>query len=144
MKKVVVIDGQGGRMGALVVEKLKQTRISAEIVAVGTNSIATATMMKAGANAGATGENPVIVNCRDADAIIGPLGILAADSFHGEVTAAMAVAVGQSPAVKLLLPVSRCNLVSVGAEAMSQGEMVQKAVDHLLQIWNPGPISIAL
>ena len=102
--RVVVIDGQGGRMGRLVVEKIRAEKLPCEIVAVGTNAIATAEMLKAGADAGATGENPVIVACRRADVIVGPIGILAADSMLGEVTPAMALAVGQSGVKKLLLP----------------------------------------
>ena len=94
--RVVVMDGQGGRMGRLVVEKIRAEGLPCEIVAVGTNAIATAEMLKAGADAGATGENPVIVACRRADVIVGPIGILAADSMLGEVTPAMALAVAQS------------------------------------------------
>ena len=86
--KIVVIDGQGGRMGALLCEKIKKTSQNfpsgTELVAIGTNSAATAAMLKAGADCGATGENPVLVACRDADFIIGPLGIMAADSLLGE------------------------------------------------------------
>ena len=94
--KIMIIDGQGGRMGSLLTEKTKNAAIpGAQIYAIGTNSIATAAMLKAGADYGATGENPVLVNSRDADYIIGPLGIMAADSLLGEVTPAMAGAGGQ-------------------------------------------------
>ena len=83
--KIVIIDGQGGRMGGLLAEKIKKAAIlGAEIYALGTNSAATTAMLKAGADYGATGENPVLVNCRDADYIIGPLGIMAADALLGE------------------------------------------------------------
>ena len=79
--KIVIIDGQGGRMGGLLAEKIKKAATpGAEIYALGTNSAATTAMLKAGADYGATGENPVLVNCRDADYIIGPLGIMAADA----------------------------------------------------------------
>lgn len=82
--KIVIIDGQGGRMGGLLAEKIKKAAIpGAEIYALGTNSAATTAMLKAGADYGATGENPVLVNCRDADYIIGPLGIMAADALLG-------------------------------------------------------------
>ena len=95
--KIVVIDGQGGRMGALLCDKIRKNKeklpSGTELIAIGTNSAATAAMLKAGADFGATGENPVLVACRDADFIIGPLGIMAADSLLGEVTPAMAVAV---------------------------------------------------
>ena len=96
--KVVVIDGQSGRMGQLLIERAKAAGLPCEIMAVGTNAIATAAMLKAGASAGATGENPVLVACRTADIIVGPIGILSADSLMGEITPAMAVAVGQSGA----------------------------------------------
>ena len=113
--KIMIIDGQGGRMGSLLTEKTKNAAIpGAQIYAIGTNSIATAAMLKAGADFGATGENPVLVNSQDADYIIGPLGIMAADSLLGEVTPAMAVAVGQSSAMKILLPVNKCNHRGVG------------------------------
>ena len=116
--KIMIIDGQGGRMGSLLTEKTKNAAIpGAQIYAIGTNSIATAAMLKAGADYGATGENPVLVNSRDADYIIGPLGIMAADSLLGEVTPAMAVAVGQSSAMKILLPVNKCNHHVVGVSS---------------------------
>jgi len=104
--KVIVIDGQGGRMGRAVVEQLRECCPDLPITAIGTNSTATAAMLKAGAQYGATGENPVIVACRDADLIIGPIGIVIADSLLGEITPAMAAAVGASAAHKILIPVN--------------------------------------
>ena len=103
--KVLVIDGQGGRMGKALVEQIRTLCPEQPIIAIGTNSAATAAMIKAGAEVGATGENPVIVNSRDADLIIGPIGIVIADSLLGEITPAMAAAIGSSPAHKILLPV---------------------------------------
>ena len=136
--KIVVIDGQGGRMGALLCEKIKKNQkelpTGTELIAIGTNSAATAAMLKAGADCGATGENPVLVACRDADFIIGPLGILAADSLLGEVTPAMAIAVGGSPAQKLLLPVNRCNHHVVGVQDYSMARLTDEAVADLLSI----------
>ena len=129
--KLVVIDGQGGRLGKLLVESVIAEGITCEITAIGTNSTATAAMMKAGASQGATGENPVIVACRDADVIAGPIGIISADSLLGEVTPAMAVAVGQSSALKLLLPVSHCNNQVIGVKQQSIGDMVRETVDRL-------------
>ena len=128
--KIVIIDGQGGKMGSLLIEKIKNssTLSGAEIIAIGTNSIATASMLRSGADAGATGENPVIVNCRDASVIAGPIGILAADSLLGEVTPAMAVAVGQSSAQKVLLPVNKCNHQIAGVQDLSLQELVAEAV----------------
>ena len=88
--KLVIIDGQSGRMGALLAERIKAAKLPCEVLAVGTNAIATAAMMKAGADQGATGENPVLVACRDADIIAGPIGILMADALMGEISPAMA------------------------------------------------------
>ena len=136
--KIVVIDGQGGRMGALLCEKIRKNQkelpTGTELIAIGTNSAATAAMLKAGADCGASGENPVLVACRDADFIIGPLGILAADSLLGEVTPAMAIAVGGSPAQKLLLPVNRCNHHVVGVQDYSMARLTDEAVADLLSI----------
>ena len=104
--KIVVIDGQSGRMGQLLIDRMRNAGLSCEILAIGTNALATAAMLKAGADAGATGENPVLVACRTADIIAGPIGILSADSLLGEITPTMAVAIGQSAAKKVLLPVN--------------------------------------
>lgn len=132
--KVVVIDGQGGRMGQLLVEKIKESKISCELVAIGTNSIATSAMIKAGADAGATGENPVIVACRDADVIVGPIGIIAADSLMGEITAAMANAISTCKAVKLLLPVNLCKKIVVGTQSKTLSALINEAVEQLQKI----------
>ena len=129
--KIVVIDGQSGRMGQLFIERVKAAGLPCEIVAVGTNAIATSAMLKAGAASGATGENPVLVACRTADIIAGPIGILAADSLMGEITPAMAVAVGQSQAKKLLLPVNQCNNLVAGVPAMSLNTLMDEAVELL-------------
>ena len=134
MKKIVVIDGQGGRLGQMVVEGIKKEGLKADLVAIGTNSSATAAMLKAGADAAATGENPVVVACRTADVIVGPIGIVAADSLIGEITPAMAVAVGQSPALKLLLPVSHCNNEVIGVRDFTMSEMVRETVERLKQL----------
>lgn len=129
--KVVIIDGQGGRLGQLLIEAIMKAEISCNLYAIGTNSIATSAMMKAGAAYGATGENPVIVAARDADVIIGPIGITVADSLLGEISPAMAVAVGQSKAMKLLLPVSHCRNQVVGVKNMTMAEMVKAAAERL-------------
>ena len=134
MKKVVVIDGQGGKIGSLLVGRLKAQAGQAEIYAIGTNSIATSAMMKAGAHYGATGENPVTVNCRDADVIVGPLGIVVADALVGEITPAMAAAVGQSGAQKILLPVNRCNNCIVGVRDLPVSDLIEMATAHVLSL----------
>ena len=110
---ILVIDGQGGQLGGQLIKALKLNYKDINITAVGTNATATATMLKAGANQAATGENPVVVACKKADIIIGPIGIVIADALFGEITPQMAVAVGQSDAVRILLPVNKCtNLVA--------------------------------
>ena len=129
--KAVIIDGQGGRLGALLVAEIKKAGLACEVLAIGTNSIATAAMLKAGADGGATGENPVIVAARDADAILGPIGIVCADALLGEVTPAMAAAVSASRAEKLLLPMSRCKHRVVGVKPLTVGELVSEAVAAL-------------
>lgn len=132
--KVVVIDGQGGRLGRMVVEQIRSAALSCELLAIGTNGIATASMLKAGADAGATGENPVIVACRSADVIIGPVGILCADALLGEITPAMAAAIGQSQATRLLLPVNLCSTRIVGIQTLTFAELVASAVEELKTI----------
>ena len=132
--RVVVIDGQGGRLGQLLVEAILREKLPCELCAVGTNSIATSAMMKAGAPQGATGENPIIVAAKSADVIIGPVGMIAADSLLGEITPAMAVAIGQSRAVKLLLPVSHCNNQVIGVKSMTMSEMVKSAAERLKEL----------
>ncbi len=130
MKKILIIDGQGGKIGALLTARLKAE--GREVYAVGTNGSATSAMLKAGADYGATGENPVTVNCRDADIIAGPIGIIIADSLMGEVTPAMAMAVGQSHAVKILLPINKCNTFIAGLSDISIPELIDAAVKKML------------
>lgn len=132
--KVIVIDGQSGRMGSLLVERIKSAALPCELIAIGTNAIATSAMLKAGADAAATGENPVIVACRDADIIAGPIGILAADSLLGEITPAMAVAIGQSRAKKVLLPVNHCNNIVVGTQNLSLSKLMDEAAELLRSV----------
>lgn len=129
--KLVIIDGQGGRLGSLLVEAIRKEALPVEPLVIGTNAIATAAMLKAGANQGATGENPVLVACRDADVIVGSLGILSADSLLGEITPKMAVAVGQSRALKLLLPLNRCNNRVIGVKDATMSELVKETVGQL-------------
>ena len=132
--KLVVIDGQSGRTGALLVERVRAAGLPLELLAVGTNAI-TAAMMKAGAQRGATGENPVLVACRDANIIAGPIGILMADALMGEITPAMAVAVGQSRAQKVLLPVnSNCGKIVVGVRDLTLSQIMDEAVEVLREL----------
>ncbi|MCI6886173.1 MAG: DUF3842 family protein [Lachnospiraceae bacterium] len=131
MKKITIIDGQGGRMGKAIIEQLKKQFPEQELLAIGTNSIATAAMMKAGADYGATGENPVIVAARDSDMIIGPIGIVIADALFGEVTETMAAAVGRSHAQKILMPVNRCNNHVVGCENLNMNEIIALVIKQV-------------
>ena len=115
--KVAVIDGMGGGIGSQVVERLKfLNRNDLEIIALGTNSQATSNMLKSGAHVGATGENAISWVCQNVDIIIGPLAIIAANSMMGEISPKMSEAIASSPAKKLLLPVSKCNIEVVGLE----------------------------
>lgn len=134
--KVVVIDGQSGRIGQLFVEKVTRAKLSCDLIAIGTNAIATSAMLKAGASMGATGENPVIVAARTADIIVGPIGILSADAMLGEITPAMATAVGQSCATKMLLPVNLCSNIVIGTQSLSLSAMLDEAVETLRRILN--------
>ena len=134
MEKILVIDGQGGKIGRMVVELLKERLPACEVCAVGTNSIATAAMLKAGADYGATGENPVAVNAADADIIIGPLGLLVADALHGEVTLGIVASVGRSRAQKVLIPVSRCGVQVAGSNQLPPGELIAQAVSKAAEI----------
>ena len=124
--KVVIIDGQGGSIGKAVTERIKN--LPCEIYAIGTNTAATSAMLKAGAKYGATGENPVVVNVRDADVVIGPVGIIAADSLLGEITPRMAAAVACSRAKKILIPQSRCKIYVAGTPDMPMSEAIEAAV----------------
>ena len=128
---VLIIDGQGGRIGRQLVERIRASGIPAHITAVGTNSAATAAMLKGGADQGATGENAVAVCSRSADVIVGPIGIVIADAMLGEITENMAVAVGKSGARKLLLPVNLCANTVVGVPDVSISALLSSTVEHL-------------
>ena len=131
--KIVIVDGQGGRLGKLLVEEVKSRLPRAKIYAFGTNSIATATMLKAGADFGATGENPVVRGVADADAVLGPVGIVVAHAILGEVTPAMAEAVGGCAARKFLVPMNSCGVAVAGVREMALPAYVAPAVDLMLQ-----------
>ena len=134
--EILIIDGQGGRSGSRLVAAVKEKFPQCALVAVGTNSIATANMIKAGAEAAATGENAVIVNARRADVIVGPIGIVIADALLGEITPVMAAAVGQSPAEKILIPVNRCSNMVVGVEPLPVNALLEKAVAMISEAVN--------
>ncbi len=125
---ILVIDGQGGRLGSQLVQAAVARFPQARICAVGTNAMATAAMIKAGAHQAATGENPAIVACRTADVIVGPIGIVIADALYGEVTPAMAVAVGQSRAARVLIPINKCENQVAGVADQPLAALVDDAL----------------
>ena len=131
---ILVIDGQGGQLGGQLIKSLKVNFENVKITAVGTNAAATATMLKAGADQAATGENPVVVACRKADVIIGPIGIVIADSLLGEITPQMAVAVGQSDAVKILLPVNKCDNLVAGITQVSTAAILEDVIEKVKKV----------
>ena len=131
--KIVVVDGQGGRLGKMLVEGVKARLPQAQVYAIGTNSIATATMLKAGADFGATGENPVVRAVMDADAVLGPVGIVVAHAILGEVTPAMAEAVGGCRARKYLVPMNSCGVMVAGVKEQNLSGYVAQAIDLMAE-----------
>ncbi len=129
--KVLIIDGQGGGLGRQLVTVIKERYPQIEVMAVGTNSLATGAMLRAGADQAATGENSVVVASARADVIMGPVGIVIADSMLGEITPKMSRAVGQSRAKRILIPVNLCDNIIVGVTDASMSQNVQNAADAL-------------
>jgi hypothetical protein len=132
---VMVMDGQGGGIGSVIIKALRNAVAEdMEILALGTNSAATARMMKAGANQGATGENAIVQTSPKADVIMGPLAILMAHAMMGEVTSRMAEAVSVSSAKKILIPLTQEKIRLVGVTADPLPHLVEEAVRVLKQI----------
>lgn len=133
MKKVCVMDGQGGGIGSAVIRQIKDRfGETIEIIALGTNAIATAQMLKAGANRGASGENAIVHSTRHIDVLIGPIGIALPHAMMGEVTVPMAEAVALSPAKKYLIPLTQENVAIVGASPMPLPHLIDALVqEHL-------------
>ena len=131
---ILVIDAQGGGIGKQIVSALKKRYPEQYITAVGTNSLATSAMLKAGADVAATGENPVIVCSRKADVIVGPVGIVIADALLGEITAAMATAVGRSTAKRILVPVNHCDNYIVGVTDLSMTKLVDLIMSEVIKL----------
>ena len=131
IQNVVVIDAQGGGLGKQLITAIKKDLPDLTVTAVGTNTVATAAMLKAGADQAATGENAVSVVCRKADVIIGPIGIVIADSMLGEITPKMAAAVAQAPAMRILIPFSNCDNYIAGVADFSTGKLLADAVAQL-------------
>lgn len=136
--RVLVIDGQGGGLGRQLVAAISAACPDADLTAVGTNSLAASAMLKAGAARAATGENAVLVNARRADVIVGPLGIVIADALLGEITPAMAAAVGQADAKRILIPVNHCDNYVVGIADVPVGTLVQSAAQKVRALWENG------
>ena len=135
MNVLMVIDGQGGGIGRAIIKRLRESLDNeVEILALGTNSVATAQMMKAGANRGATGENAIVTMAPQADIIIGPLAIIMANSMMGEVTGEMARAVSSSKALKILIPLTQERIKIVGVST----EPLPHFIDQVLQIITEG------
>ena len=134
--KLLIIDGQSGRLGAQIIEGLKKAGLTDQhsIVAVGTNALATSGMINAGADQGATGENAVIVQCRTADVIVGPIGITLADAMLGEITPAMAAAVGGSNAARVLIPSDRWDTYVIGVAPMTRKQQIDAAVSQIMAL----------
>lgn len=128
---ILVIDAQGGGIGKQVVAAVKKQLPELVITAIGTNSLATSSMLKAGADNAATGENAVVVGCRTADIIVGPVGIAIADSLLGEITPKMATAVGQSDAKRILIPINHCNNITVGIEDLNTSKLIEAVITEI-------------
>ena len=128
---LLVIDGQGGQLGSQIIRAIRTRYNDINIIAVGTNATATTSMIKAGANQGATGENPVIVASRKADVIIGPVGIVIADSLLGEITPKMSVAIGQSNATKILVPINKCENLVAGVPNLTTTALIDDTLNKL-------------
>lgn len=128
---ILVIDAQGGGVGKQLITAIKKELPEAHVTAVGTNSAASSAMLKAGADEAATGENPVVVCSRDADVIVGPIGIVIADAMLGEITSRMAAAVAQSPAVRILIPFNSCSNVIAGVSDLNIKSLIADAVQRI-------------
>ena len=128
---ILVIDGQGGGIGRQLVESIKKAFSGMEVTAVGTNVLAAQAMLKAGADHAASSENAVIVGCRKADVIIGPVGIVMADALYGEITPKMALAVSQSHASRILIPMNLCDNYIAGVQVTSTAQLIDDCIEKL-------------
>ena len=131
---ILVIDGQGGNLGSNIIKNIKERYPEADVTAVGTNAIATAAMVKAGAKKAATGENPVIVGTKRADIIIGPVGIVIADSMLGEITPRMAQSIGSADATRILIPMNKCENIIAGVPDISVSQLIDAALNKIGEI----------
>ena len=135
--KVAIIDGQGGGLGKSIIDRIAKINDHRfEIIALGTNSTATTAMIRAGANTGATGENAIMVNASKVDIIMGPIAIVIPNSIMGEISPKMAIAIGSSDALKILIPLNRCNVEIPGTKHLNINELLNYAVDELLRYYD--------
>lgn len=132
-KRLLILDGQGGGVGRKIAERLLQEKLDMGFVVVGTNAAATSNMMKAGVPNGATGENAWLYNCAKADIIVGPIGIVLAHSMHGEISPNMALAVTESDAKRVLLPVTNQHIYIAGLQEMALAQYLEEAVKIILR-----------
>ncbi len=130
--KILIIDGQGGNLGKQLCKMLLEKLPNAKIRAVGTNSLATESMLKTGISEAATGENAVIVGAKWADIIIGPIGIVIADALLGEVTSKMAAAVGSAEAKRILIPMNKCDTIVAGIDNIPTSSLIENAVQKII------------
>ena len=135
--EILVIDGQGGRIGQQLIKAILTRYPQVEVTAIGTNSLATSAMLKGGASQGATGENALLVACRRADVILGPLGIVIADALMGEISPAMAVAVGQARARRILISPQQCDNLVAGVAELPAVRLLEAAVAELGKLLPP-------
>ncbi len=133
---ILIIDGQGGQLGSQIIKAVISRYPDIDLTAVGTNASATTAMVKAGAKKAATGENPIIVACRKADVIIGPIGIVIADALLGEITPDAAKAVGQSNAVRILIPINKCENLVAGVTNLTLTSLIEDTIAKLDKIIN--------
>lgn len=127
--KIVIVDGQGGGIGRALTEQFKKRWPQQKLIALGTNSLATSAMLRAGADQGATGDNAICVTVRDADLILGPMGLVLADAMLGEISPRIALAIGRSPAKKILIPISRCQVQVAGYGDQPMSQLIQDAIE---------------
>lgn len=128
---IAVVDGQGGGIGKAIVEKIKAAMPQIQVVALGTNAVATGQMLRAGADDGATGENAIVHNMQHVDVVVGVIGILNANSMMGEMTPKMAAAIGGSHTYKVLLPINRCHIHVVSVENVPLGIHIDHAIEAI-------------
>ena len=134
MKRICVIDGQGGGIGSTAIKKLKECfGEKVEIIALGANAIATSQMLKAKANRGASGENAIVHTIKSVDVIIGPIGIILANAMMGEITPKIAEAVANSPAKKLLIPLTQENVEIVGLSSIPLPRFIESLIQENLK-----------